>query len=268
MVMIAPLTYVAFSVLLAVLATASTANAQTSKMSYTFSGTAVDNGTGGFPSHSVTLDVGPTTSPFVVIAIHEQNGHQSGATVTVGDVSLTRDFVDGTGQLGFYSGVATGTSGNQTVTFTQASSSFETVGFSLWYFSASQSLSRSGSGNAGCTINVAAGDSLFAISEGGTVADYSESTVTPNGSRVIAGDLNHGASADWAITSSDASFRVSSSSGPTAAATYASTGGGGSACSSSGSSNRNGPLWLDRLFSWLVNAPHRLFRRVSRLWRG
>lgn len=132
MVMIARLAYAAFSVLLAVLAAASPANAQAAQMSYTFSGTAVDNGSNGSPSHSVTLDVGPTASPFVVIAIHEQNGHQSGATVTVGGVSLTQDFVDGTGQVGFYSGVATRTSGNQTVTFTQARSTYETVGFSLW----------------------------------------------------------------------------------------------------------------------------------------
>lgn len=191
-------------------------------MAYTFSGVASNANAGG-NSVSVTLSVGPTAGPFVVVAVHEQNSKTAGGSVTVGGVSLNpADIVDASGTVGIFSGVATGQSGSVTVTFTAtASIAFETVGFSLWYTSDNVVKSHTASGASGtCTISVNNGDFLFGISEGAGALDWSGSTVTPTGSRVITGDSANGGSADWMIVAG-ASFTVSSARSFIAAATYA-----------------------------------------------
>src|SRR5258708_5674222 len=150
-------------------------------MSYTFSGVAVDSNAG--TTSTVSLDIGPTASPFVIVAVEQQNGHAS-PTLTVGGVPLNLDFINASSNEAFFSGVATGLSGAQNVALTAAGSNFETRSFSLWYTPTLVALSHTASVASAnsFTIPVNAGDFLFAIGHNAAGAfTYANSTVAPSG---------------------------------------------------------------------------------------
>ncbi len=193
-------------------------------MGYTFSGVASDSSSGNVSS--VTLNIGPTPSPFVVVAADIQSGGIAPTSLTVGGVALHLDANDASQLQFIYSGTVTGLSGNQTVTWTVAGSSFFIRAYSLWYTSDNISLSTTGSQDSGLGaalgISVAAGNYMFASARLGGTAIFT-ATVAPNGQRVTGGAVND-SSADWAILANNPSFSITNSQGNAwnaVAATYA-----------------------------------------------
>ena len=192
-------------------------------MSYTFAGVAIDSSNTN--TSTASFNIGGSVSPFVVVAVEQQNGHAA-PTMSIGGVSLNLDFIDPLTNEAFFSGISTGLSGTQTVSLTAGGSAFETRSYSLWYFPSIMYLSHTGStSSTTITIPVNAGESLFAIGHalGGTF-NYSGSTVAPTGDRPITGGSNNPESADWAISLSNPSFNVvAGRSGNHAAVTYSAT---------------------------------------------
>lgn len=194
-------------------------------MSYTFSG--VTTNASSTTTVTASFNIGAGVSPFVVVGVQQQTGHAS-PTMTIGSgtpISMNLDFINTDNQEVFFSCLATGLSGTQTVSLTAAGSAFETVGFSLWYFPSLMVLSHTAGIASGTTLTIPVnvGDSLFVTGhDAGTAYNYSGSSAAPTGDRPITGAANNPESADWVITSSNASFSVVSSAGAaTAAVTYA-----------------------------------------------
>src|SRR5258707_3834954 len=111
-------------------------------MGYTFSGVASDSSSGNVSS--VVLNIGPTPSPFVVVAADIQGGGVAPTSLTVGGVALHLDANDASQFEFIYSGKVPGLSGNQTVTWTVPGSSFFIRSYSLWYTSDNILLSTTG----------------------------------------------------------------------------------------------------------------------------
>lgn len=194
-------------------------------MSYTFIGVATD--ASSTTTSTATFNIGATSGPYVVIGIHQQNGHAS-PTCSIGGVSLNLDVIDGNSQNVIFSGIATGLSGSQTVSLTAAGSAFETRGYSCWTTTDPVSLSHTASSTTGTSfpIVVKANDFLFVMGHdpGTATYDYSPSTQAPNANRTIGAGTNNASSADWVISASNNSFSIAVSAATTfiaAAATYA-----------------------------------------------
>ena len=182
-------------------------------MSYTLSGVASAAASSANPAiTTVTLSVGPTLSPFVVVAVVAQGGTLAGSTLKVGSISLNLDVTDSSNTFAIFSGVATGLSGSQTLTFSAPGGAFDTNGFCLWYMPTP--ISKTNTGSAGgavssFTIPVNNGDFLFAVGGRGTAFNFNSSTVAPFENTAITGSVSNGLTADWTIAASNASFSVS-----------------------------------------------------------
>lgn len=153
-------------------------------MAFSFAGSGTD--ANASTTSTITFNIGASPGPFVVVAFGQQNSHAN-PTMTIGGVSLNLDVIDGFNNSGFFSGVATGLSGNQTVALTAAGSGFETRSYSLWFTSAAVALSHTASGDGVASVNIPVniGDFMAAISFG--ITDFNSSTVPPDANHIITG---------------------------------------------------------------------------------
>jgi hypothetical protein len=181
-------------------------------MSYTFSSTTTD--TSGTTVSTVSLDIGPTASPTVIVAV-ACPGVSGTPTLTVGGAAMTLQVSDGSDECFVFSGVASG-SGVQSVVFTATGSAFQQRNYCLWYTTDTITVFGTGSttagGQASYTVSVPAGGYLFAIAASTqTTPTLNGSTQTPTANHSIATGGTNFIAADWVIASGNASFTVATS---------------------------------------------------------
>jgi hypothetical protein len=160
--------------------------------------------------HTASIDIGTASADRVVhVGIAAQNA-QTPTSVTVNGVTLTQDVLNVTSPTaGWYSGVVASGSGSQTVTVNYPAGTFTLrnmyVLTSTGLSSTTKKQSASASG-ASISINVTAGDFLFAVGyRTGGIANYTSSTEAPDGTNNADATTRE---ADWVVNSTNATFFV------------------------------------------------------------
>ena len=174
-------------------------------------------------TQAFTVNLGAASSNRIVVALF---GIQNNPTVNsvnggagCGSPTLSQVETDGSGGgMSIWAGVvATGTSCIFTITAAGAMLS-DDVNFAVYTITnpVSTSVKHICGAAFGCTINVTAGDYLFAGSFGAS-GNFNGSTQTPsgvcvtNGCTIVGANGNNLSLADWTIVSTNASFSVSNS---------------------------------------------------------
>ena len=178
-------------------------------MGYTFSGQTTNTPSGN--TATVTLNVGATPSPWVIVAIQCGEGI-TGGTLTVGALSATLAVSDTSGDTYLFYVHATGLTGNQSIAFTATGLAFSVVGFALWYDAvetlAIGTTAVDNGTSASLNISVTAGQYMFGLGASAGAVTYT-ATQTPN-SNAITGTSLFGVALDWKISATNASFNVTS----------------------------------------------------------
>jgi hypothetical protein len=169
--------------------------------------------TGGSTSTTVSMNIGTAVSPFVVVIVRA-NG-LSTPTMTVGGVTMTKDVQNTTNSV-IFSGVATGQSGNVSVTITDSGIFGAEVDFALFYSAGHTWALHATNTNTGSSVTVAvtAGDAIVACAV--PAANFNSSTVLPSATRFI-DTGNTAIVGDWEdLQASNAAFSIADSTLPTA----------------------------------------------------
>lgn len=161
-------------------------------MGYTFSGSTTNTPSGN--TSTVTLSVGATANPTVIVCVSAGNGVGPGGTLTVGGQSATAGPATSNDECClFYVTLTGGLSGNQSIAFTLSGLGGSVIAFALWYttdtLTAGNTSVLNGTNN-NTTISVTAGQDLFAF--GGTSAGsqpWTGSTQTLNINNVASSTL-------------------------------------------------------------------------------
>lgn len=176
---------------------------------YVFRGS--DKSSSGFPNVTFAIDIGPAAADrLVIVASNTSNDDNTLAAVIVNGVTLNID-VAGT-QQGIASGLVPSGSGVQNIEVTWTGSGFEFRSLYVWTAAGLNSnvVKHVASGSSPQSINVDAGDFLFAIGGrvGGINPSFSSSTEAPDGSRSQDDTGSFFTGADWTINATNAAFSV------------------------------------------------------------
>src|SRR5712664_3727563 len=175
-------------------------------MAYTFS--TINSGSDSSSTYTANINIGPTISPFIIVASAIQNGFTvNSPTLTVGGISLNLVAQDSVNNplLVIFSGIATGLSGTQSFVLPNGGP-FTTRTLCVWYTSDNISLNQASNGPSPSVFNVNTGDYIFSIAFNNPT--YSTSTVPPSNTHHSIGGVFNEVGADWTITSSNPIFNV------------------------------------------------------------
>lgn len=181
---------------------------------YVFKACGTANGVGD--SITISVDIGTASADRLIVVGSGSQNTPSFTSMVANGITLNTDVnVAGTAsRITLSSGLVTSGSGAQNIVGTWASSGFFIRSLCVWTLTGLNSnlIKNSGSNtgsNGTASINVTAGDFMFAFASSGGVAtpDFSTSTEAPVASHSVGvGIVMTGA--DWTIVSTNASFSV------------------------------------------------------------
>lgn len=167
-------------------------------------------------SNTTSVNIGTASADRLIVVGVTCQGSGT-PTVTVNGVTLTQIVINATNQAAIFAGLVTSGSGSQNIVVNWTGSAFQGRGVSVWTITglSSNSAKQSGSTNSSAsgTINISAGDFLFAVGISlSSVEVFTGSTETPVREDNLTTDATfYFTSADWSTLTTNASWSVTSS---------------------------------------------------------